>query len=68
MRKQNVTCSDNTTETNDKITPARAMKLLAEDGVIVSEAEVKIILEFVYEMAEITVDQYLKSSKEKINY
>ena len=63
MRKKNVTCSDNTTETNDKITPARAMKLLAEDGVIVSEEEAKIILEFMSEMAEITVDQYLRSSK-----
>jgi len=34
------------------------MQLLKDDGVIVNEEQAKIILNFLYEMSEIVVDQY----------
>lgn len=48
-----------------KITSAKAVELLAQDGIVISEEQAKIILEFMYEMAEVVVDQYLNNIKEK---
>ncbi|WP_306349866.1 hypothetical protein [Flavobacterium sp. '19STA2R22 D10 B1'] len=47
---------DNTT---DEISPEKAKLLLGEDGIDVTIEEAKIILDFLYLMSEIVVDQYL---------
>lgn len=47
---------DNTT---DEIGPEKAKLLLGEDGIDVTIDEAKIILDFLYLMSEIVVDQYL---------
>lgn len=42
-----------------KISPERAVKLLKEDGIDVTIEQAKVILDFMYEMAEIVVEQFL---------
>ena len=44
-------------------TPPMAVAILAKDGLIVSEEQAERILAFVYNIAEITVDQYLNTNK-----
>ena len=43
----------------EKIPPDKAVELLKEDGIEVTEEQAKVILEFLYDMADIVVDQYL---------
>lgn len=45
----------------NRISPERAVKLLKEDGLDVTIKQAKVILDFMYEMAEIVVDQFLYS-------
>jgi hypothetical protein len=47
----------------DKITPQKAMELLKKDGINVDLEQAKIVLDFLYEMAEIVVDTYLDKQK-----
>ncbi|WP_423147787.1 hypothetical protein [Rubrolithibacter danxiaensis] len=47
----------------ERISPKKATEILKKDGLEVTLDEAKIILEFLYQMAEIVVDQYL----EKVN-
>ena len=47
----------------DRITPQRAMQLLRKDSMDVDADQAKIILDFLYEMAEIVVDTYLDEQK-----
>lgn len=51
----------------ERISPEMAMDILKKDGVVVNPEEVMIILEFLYQMAEIAVDQYLAKRAEQIN-
>ncbi len=44
-----------------RISSERAVKLLKEDGIDVTIKQAKVILDFMYEMAEIVVDQFLDS-------
>lgn len=46
-------------EGGHKISPKRAVKLLKEDGIDVTIEQAKVILDFMYEMAEIVVEQFL---------
>jgi hypothetical protein len=43
----------------ERIPPDKAVELLRKDGIEVTEEQAKVILEFLYEMAGIVVDQYL---------
>ena len=43
----------------ERIPPDKAVELLKEDGIEVTEEQAKIILIFLYEMADIVVDQYM---------
>lgn len=43
----------------ERILPEKAVELLRKDGIDVTEEQAKFILEFLYEMAGIVVDQYL---------
>ncbi len=43
----------------ERISPEKAVEILKQDGLEVTLEHAKMILEFLYEMAEITVDQYL---------
>lgn len=43
----------------ERIPPEKAVELLRKDGIEVTEEQAKVILEFLYEMAGIVVDQYL---------
>lgn len=43
----------------ERIPPEKAVELLRKDGIEVTEEQAKIILDFLYEMAGIVVDQYL---------
>lgn len=52
-------------EENDRITPQRAMQLLKKDGIDVDVGQAKIILDFLYEMAEIVVDTHLDAQKKR---
>lgn len=45
-----------------RMSPEKAIELLKKDGIIVNCRQAEIILDFLYEMAEITVDQYLSDS------
>jgi biotin operon repressor len=47
----------------DRIPPEKAVQLLKDDGIEVDVEQAKIILDFLYEMAEIVVDQYLNQAK-----
>lgn len=49
----------------DRITPHKAMELLRKDGINVDVDHAKIILDFLYEMAEIVVDTYLDEQKKR---
>ena len=44
---------------SERIPPDKAVELLRKDGIEVTEEQAKVILEFLYEMAGIVVDQYL---------
>lgn len=48
-------------EVIDRIPPEKAMLLLKNDGIEVGEEQAKIILDFLYDIAEIVVDQYLSN-------
>jgi hypothetical protein len=45
----------------EKISPEKALEILKKDGLEVTLEQAKIILEFLYLMAEIVVDQYLET-------
>jgi len=49
----------------DGITPNKAMELLRKDGINVDDEQAKIILDFLYEMAEIVVSTYLNEQKRR---
>jgi hypothetical protein len=42
-----------------RISPEKAMEIMEADGIVVTEEQAKIILDFMYEMAGKVVDQYL---------
>jgi len=42
------------------VTPEKAVKILQEHGTIVSLEEAKIILDFMYKIAKLSLDQYIK--------
>ena len=46
-----------------RISPEKAIEILEKDGLEVTLDETKLILEFLYQMAEIVVDQYLEKTK-----
>lgn len=46
-----------------RISPEKAIKLLRDDDVEVTIEQAKVILEFMYQMAEIVVDQYLSNAE-----
>jgi len=46
----------------EKISPEKAIEILKKDGLEVTLEQAKIILEFLYQMAEITIDQYLEKA------
>ncbi|MBG6061566.1 hypothetical protein IWX83_001352 [Flavobacterium sp. CG_9.1] len=46
-----------------RITPQKAMVLLRKDGIDLDLEQTKIVLDFLYEMAEIVVDTYLDQQK-----
>lgn len=46
----------------ERISPEKAIDILKKDGLVVSLEEANIILEFLYQMAEIVVDQYMKKA------
>ncbi len=50
------------TSENDKITPERAIEILKKDGLEVTLEQAKLILEFLYQMADIVVEQHLKKA------
>jgi hypothetical protein len=50
-------------EISDRIPPEKAVQLLKDDGIEVDVEQAKIILNFLYEMAEIVVDQYLNQQE-----
>lgn len=43
----------------ERLPPEKAVELLKKDGIEVTEEQAKIILIFLYEMADIVIDQYL---------
>jgi endonuclease III-like uncharacterized protein len=43
----------------ERIPPYKAVELLKKDGIEVTEEQAKVILQFLYEIANIVVDQYL---------
>lgn len=43
-----------------RIPPEKAIALLKDDGIEVTVEQVKVILDFMYEIADIVVNQYLK--------
>lgn len=44
-----------------RITPEKAIELLRKDGINVNMEEAQIILDFLYSMANIVVEQYVNS-------
>jgi hypothetical protein len=46
----------------ERISPEKAIQILKKDGIEVTINEAIIILEFLYQIAEIAVDQYLKKA------
>ncbi|MFV8334640.1 hypothetical protein ACNQF7_00995 [Flavobacterium sp. RSP29] len=46
-----------------RITPHKAMELLRKNGIDIDVEQAKIVLDFLYEMAEIVVDTYLDQQK-----
>lgn len=51
-------------ETKERIAPEKAIALLKADGIEVNNEQAKIILDFLYEMAEIVVDTYFKQQED----
>lgn len=45
----------------ERISPEKAIEILKEDGLEVTLEQGKFLLEFLYQMAEIVVDQYLEN-------
>lgn len=43
-----------------RVTPEMAVQILKEHGIKVTIAEAKIILDFMYEIGKLSVDQYVK--------
>lgn len=43
----------------ERISPEKAIEILKKDGLEVTPEQAKLILEFLYEIAEIVVDQYM---------
>ncbi|MBA2763033.1 MAG: hypothetical protein H0U39_13945 [Segetibacter sp.] len=48
------------TSENGKITPERAIEILGKGGLEVNFEQAKLILKFLYQMADIAIDQYMK--------
>ena len=46
----------------ERISPERAIEILKKDGLEVTLEQAKLILEFLYQMADIVVDQYIKNA------
>lgn len=44
----------------ERITPEKAIEILKKDGLEVSLDEAKILLDFLYQMADVVVAQYLR--------
>lgn len=51
------------TSESDKITPEKAAEILKKSGMDVTLEQAKLILEFLYKLAEISVAQYLEIYK-----
>jgi len=47
-------------EAGRKITPEKAIDILKKAGIQISKDEAKLILDFLYAMANITMDNYLE--------
>lgn len=45
----------------EKISPEKAIEILNKDGLVVTLEQAKLIVEFLYQMAEIVIDQYLET-------
>lgn len=45
----------------DKISLEKAIEILKKDGLEVTLEQAKLIVEFLYQMAEIVIDQYLET-------
>ncbi len=50
------------TNDNDKITPEKAIEILSKDGLEVTFQQAKLILDFLYQLADIVVEQHLKKA------
>ncbi len=48
----------------EKISPEKAIEILKKDGLEVTLEQAKLIVEFLYQMADIVVDQYLKNANQ----
>lgn len=48
-----------TSANDDKITPEKAVEILKKGGMDVTLEQAKLMLEFLYKLADITVTQYL---------
>jgi protein-tyrosine-phosphatase len=46
----------------EKISPEKAIEILKKDGLEVTLEQAKIILEFLYQMSEIVIEQYLEKA------
>ncbi len=46
----------------EKISPEKAIEILKKDGLEVTLEQAKVILEFIYQMAEIAIDQHLEKA------
>lgn len=44
------------------ITPEKAVKILQEHGTIITLEEAKLILDFMYKFAKLSVNQYVKNN------
>jgi len=44
---------------NDKITPEKAIEILKKGGLEVTHDQAKLILEFLYKLADITIAHYM---------
>ncbi len=51
------------TSENDKITPEKAAEILRKGGMDITLEQAKLMLEFLYKLADITVAQYLEKTK-----
>lgn len=46
----------------ERISAEKALEILKRDGIIITADEAKIVLEFLYQMSEIVIKQYLKKA------